>query len=127
MGYSTDFEITVARREKHEKWQNPASSEELELIMMWKKFKEISDGYVRFTGDPDREQTVSDASWYDHSENFQIISKHFPHFVFKVEGKGEEHGDWWAEVYSDGKLIDKQVAKLIEPNVTAQFHGAIYA
>lgn len=127
MGYSTDFEITVARREKHPNWMRADIVEEYELIKMWKKFHEVSNHYVSFTGDPDRSQTVSDASWYDHEGDCKRISSLFPHFVFKVEGKGEEHGDWWAEVYSEGKRVDKQVAKLIEPNVTAQFHGAIYA
>lgn len=127
MGYSTDFEITVARREKHEHWQKHPESEEIELIRMWKKFKQISKDYVHFTGDPDRELTVSDASWYDHEGDFLDISQQFPHFVFKVEGKGEEHGDWWAEVYSSGKRVDKSTAKMVAPDVTETLHGAIYA
>ena len=42
--------------------------------------------------------------WYGHELDMLNLSKKFPTVLFKLEGDGEEKGDWWHKYFLNGKM-----------------------
>jgi len=57
--------------------------------------------------------TLHDAKWYEYRKHMTRVSKQFPRFKFTLLGAGEEHGDYWKEVYVAGERVERKVAKIV--------------
>lgn len=67
---------------------------------------ENSTGYDMnryYGGDAD---WYTDGKWYEHEADMRSISMMHDGVVFKLEGWGEEPGDWWVKYFKGGKMYD---------------------
>ena len=97
MGYYTDFDLGFN-----------CSPEKEQEIKKWCDENE-KDGYNIYgfyLGSQDS------CKWYSHQEHMKILSENFPLILFRLEGVGEEKGDWWVEYYLGGKIQECQ-AKIV--------------
>ena len=82
MGYYTTFEVTVTP-------EPDGFAEALEELTG----QCMDDGYI------------GDTKWYDCDKDILELSRAYTGCAFRVEGRGEEHGDHWVLYAKNGKSV----------------------
>lgn len=98
MGYYTDFKVTVTTS-KGERLSSAYNDDALKIL------EEASNGYKFYNYGEDGVFHLSDAKWYKWEENMETLSanKSYKDWVFVVDGEGEESGDIWRAIFSNGE------------------------
>ena len=99
MGYYTEYSLDVNNVETENQFNElNKSMHEMEII-----------GYALDEGSYSEATKIAyfypcdSVKWYSNSEDMQKISIQFPDMVFKLEGHGEEFGDFWREYFHNGE------------------------
>ncbi len=87
MGYYTQYKLSVI--------QGDVDYNELRT-----QIEKSSDYWL--LGD-DCIETCDEVKWYDWQEDMEAFSKTRPDLVFRLEGIGEETGDFWCAYFKNGK------------------------
>lgn len=101
MGYCTEFEFKI---------KTPMTRERAEQIVKRLNgiIEPIFDVFELYVNDKisiseERDVWSADAydrmKWYDWNEHMTILAKEFPDVEFRLEGNGEDKGDWWIALF----------------------------
>ena len=96
MGYYTrfDFEVrTPVTRERAEQIVN-----RLNTIIGWEDCFELADSEDTTLSTWSLE-TNGEMKWYDWEEDMSQLANEFPDVEFRLEGNGEDEGDWWVALF----------------------------
>ena len=93
MGYFTYFWLRLENA-----WE-----QETEIIGDLRATYEDADDGIDEEGD-----AIQKVAWSSHVEDLLAFSKKYPQVLFRLEGEGEEHGDYWKHYFKNGK---QQVAR----------------
>ena len=93
MGYYTNYTLTWESDDKVTDWEIEDYIENLD--------PDSDDGYGIYAAYHDG---CNDMKWYEWQEHMVKFSMEFPEVLFKLEGKGEEHGDLWVAYIKNGKV-----------------------
>ena len=55
--------------------------------------------------------------WYNHDADMLDLSAKFPQYVLRLTGYGEETGDIWCNIYSNGELRASWALNTNIPNI----------
>ena len=80
-----------------------------EVVAAFKKHR----NYFGFEDEKDLVYQMKEpAKWYDHNDDMLAVSTLLPGATLTLDGEGEEQGDVWRKVYRDGKIVQRQKARL---------------
>lgn len=88
MGYQTAYELYVLGTDDSEKIIK-------DLRESCSSAKDSIDEFGNY---------FSSEKWYDHEKDMKEFSKKYPKIVFKLEGIGDERGDFWHKYFKNGKV-----------------------
>lgn len=96
MGYYTRFDFgvrTPVTRERAEQIVN-----RLNTIIGWEDCFELADSEDTTLTNWNLE-TNGEMKWYDWEEDMSQLANEFPDVEFRLEGNGEDEGDWWVALF----------------------------
>lgn len=99
MGHYTWYDLDVLNENEFSESELKRASQRLaELMEMPDRaigrgpFEWLSDGEMK---------------WYDHDSDMTTLAHEFPNMLFKLNGTGEDTGDWWNNYYQGARSFSQ--------------------
>lgn len=105
MGYYTDYELELTRKDGKELPNYEDVAEQMKTIAgngYHSSFSELLEGYS------------VNWKWYDSTKEMCKLSEKFPGVLFTLSGDGEGYEDRWKEYFYNGKYQHEDVEYKVE-------------